>query len=114
MLERQAKSNGMSSKSRYLSKCRGIAKKLRIDFATLCRLGGRRRRDMDVDDRHELVRRLFALLTAKLEDGAALAADGQGQKVLPDVQVDLANRLHALGGEIAILADAVVAVISNV
>lgn len=64
-----------------------------------------------MDDRHELVRRLFALLTAKLEDGAALAADGQGQEVLPEAQADLANRLHALGDEIATLAEAIAAVV---
>jgi hypothetical protein len=35
------------------------------------------------DDIKELVSRLFALLTAQLEDGAALAAEGQGREPLP-------------------------------
>jgi hypothetical protein len=66
---------------------------------------------MDEDDRQELVRRLFALITARLEDGAALAADGQGRDVPSDAQADLANQLHGLGEEIATLADAIVAVV---
>ena len=37
---------------------------------------------MDDEDRAELVYRLFALLTAELEDGAALAMEGQGKQQL--------------------------------
>jgi hypothetical protein len=66
-----------------------------------------------MDDRHELVRRLFALLTAKLEDGATLAADGQGRDVPPDAQGDLANRLHGLGEETKTLSDAVLAILAE-
>lgn len=35
------------------------------------------------DDTEELISRLFALLTAQLEDGSALAIDGQGGEPLP-------------------------------
>ena len=35
------------------------------------------------DDMEELVSRLFALLTGQLEDGAALAAEGQGREPFP-------------------------------
>lgn len=35
------------------------------------------------DDIEELVSRLFALLTAQMEDAAALAVEGQGREPLP-------------------------------
>jgi hypothetical protein len=67
---------------------------------------------MDEEDRQELIRRLFALVTTKLEDGAGLATDGQGRSVASETQIALANRLHALGEEISTLAHAVLAVVS--
>jgi hypothetical protein len=68
---------------------------------------------MNEDDRQELVRRLFALLTAKFEDGAGLAANGQRPDAAPEAQTALANRLHALGEEIATLSDAVLAILAK-
>jgi hypothetical protein len=35
------------------------------------------------DDTEELISQLFALLTAQLEDGSALAIEGQGREPLP-------------------------------
>lgn len=46
------------------------------------------------DEQTELVSRLFALLTAQLEDGAALALDGQGRQTLLD-QHERAQALEA-------------------
>ena len=34
------------------------------------------------DDQAELISRLFALLTAQLEDGVAMAVEGQGRQTL--------------------------------
>ena len=62
---------------------------------------------MDEDDRRGLAARMFALLTGKFEDGAAIAADGQGRDMADDLRTGLAERLRAIGGEIAIVAEAV-------
>jgi hypothetical protein len=67
---------------------------------------------MDEEAIQELIRRLFVLVTTKLEDGAGLAAEGQGRSVATETRIVLANRLHALGEEISTLADAVLAVVS--
>ena len=61
---------------------------------------------MDEDDRRDLVARMFALLTGKFEDGAATAADGQGRDISDAIRSGLAERLHAIGDEIAIVAEA--------
>lgn len=47
------------------------------------------------DDQAELVSRLFALLTAQLEDGATLALEGQGRQML-SAQYERAQALEAL------------------
>ncbi len=57
----------------------------------------------------ELLRQLFYLLTARFEDGATLAADGQAGSIAPDARIALADKLHTLAQEAMILADAVVA-----
>ncbi len=61
---------------------------------------------MDEDDRRDLVARMFALLTGKFEDGAAIAADGQGKDIADAIRSGLGERLRAIGAEIAILAEA--------
>ena len=68
---------------------------------------------MDDDDRQELVRRLFALLTMKFEDAAATAADGQGPRQDQSVQRDLASRLIGIGSEVAVLAEAIIAILPD-
>ena len=59
---------------------------------------------MGEDERAELVRQLFAVMTAMLEDGAALAADGQGAAAA--VAADLAGRIAEIGRHVAVIADA--------
>ena len=49
---------------------------------------------MDEAERRDLVGRLFANLTAKLEDAAMLAAEGQGSRQPPE-------RLRSIAAEIA-------------
>ena len=61
---------------------------------------------MDEDDRGDLAARMFALLTGKFEDGAAIAADGQGRHIADAIRSGLAERLRSMGAEIAILAEA--------
>ncbi len=63
------------------------------------------------DDRQDLVRKLFALLTMKSEDAAAMAADGQEPRNDQSVQRDLAGRLIGIGCEVAVLAEAIVAIL---
>jgi hypothetical protein len=64
---------------------------------------------MDDDELKSVVSRLFYLLTAMLEDGGALAAEGQASDLTKDRATDLANRLHSVGQHCMILADAVIA-----
>ena len=61
---------------------------------------------MGEDDRRDLVARIFALLTGKFEDGAAIAADGQGRDIPDAIRGGLAERLRSMGTEIAILGEA--------
>ena len=69
---------------------------------------------MDNDDRQDLVRKLFALLTMKFEDDAAMAADGQGPRQDQSVQRDLASRLIGIASEVAVLAEAITAILPEV
>jgi hypothetical protein len=62
---------------------------------------------MGEDDRRDLAARMFALLTGKFEDGAAIAADGQGRDIADAIRGGLAERLHSMGAEIVILVEAV-------
>jgi len=52
---------------------------------------------------------MFALLTGKFEDGAGIAVDGQaGGASMADLN-GLAQRLHELGRECMVIADAITA-----
>ena len=66
---------------------------------------------MDEEARFDLLRRLFALITAEAEDAAASAADGQGRDVPDDRLYELAVALHAAGEKIAVMSDAVIAIL---
>jgi hypothetical protein len=99
MLSFAAKSNG---------KC--VKGKLDIDFARNSRLPVSRRRHMDDDERGELVRRLFYLMTAKLEDAAAHAAEGQGQEPAAD-KIKRAGLIRSAAQETLIIAEATTALL---
>jgi hypothetical protein len=60
---------------------------------------------MDEDERRDLISRLFSLMTAKLEDAAALAAEGQGTSGGSERLVSLANQVRAGAEEAALLAE---------
>jgi hypothetical protein len=68
---------------------------------------------MDDEDSKEVVRRLFALLTAKMEDGGTIAAEGQAPSIDSARAHDLANRVHGIGQECMILADAIIGLSAN-
>lgn len=65
---------------------------------------------MDDDDRRQLSRRLFALLSVRPEDAATLAARGESSDTDPTAARDLANRPNAAGNEVATISDAVCAI----
>jgi hypothetical protein len=52
---------------------------------------------MDDDDNKDVIRRLFALLTAKMEDGGAIAVEGQAPDIGSARADHLANRIHSIG-----------------
>jgi hypothetical protein len=103
MLGTTRKSNGMWSQ-RDLSRA---SAKLCLDFANVSRL----RAGMDEEERRDLIGRLFALLTAKSEDAAGLAAEGQGKDVPYAKRFHLAEAIRVLGDELEIVADAATAIL---
>lgn len=58
-------------------------------------------------ERAELIARMFALLTAKLEDGAGIAGEAQARDLPPEKVHDAAGRLIELGREIMTVAEAI-------
>jgi hypothetical protein len=101
MLSFAAKSN---------AKC--VKGKLDIDFLRHCRLPVSRRRHMDDDERGELVRRLFYLMTAKLEDAAAQAAEGQRSGPVAD-KIMRAGLIRSAAQETLIVAEATIALLQG-
>lgn len=66
---------------------------------------------MDSGERSELVRRLFALMTAKLEDAAGEASDGQGAGHSDLNQIGRANEIELLVRDVRLLAEAAAAIL---
>lgn len=58
-------------------------------------------------ERAELISRMFALLTAKLNDGAGVAGDAQARDLQPEQVRDAASRLIDLGQEVGTIARAI-------
>jgi hypothetical protein len=67
----------------------------------------------DQIDNEALIRQIFYLLTARFEDGASIAAEGQAASLALDARIELANRLLSLADEVKILAHAVIALGSD-
>jgi len=64
--------------------------------------------DPQAEDRPEdLIGRLFAVVTAKLEDGAAIAVEGQAPELQSNQQCTLAGRLVEVGCDVVALAEAI-------
>jgi len=72
-----------------------------IDFSASLRLGG-----LMCEDRDDLISRLFAMLTAKLENCAADAASGQGRGHDQRLLTELADRVQNVCEEIGLVAEA--------
>lgn len=68
--------------------------------------------DTGTQEQGELLSRLFAMLTTTMEDGAALAVEGQG-KAPPELRLELAGRIEGLGEDILTLSRAVQAILEK-
>ena len=66
---------------------------------------------MDRDERAELVSRLFALMTSKLEDAVGEAVDGQGKGKEDREQISRAERIEMVSRDVSLLAEATAAVL---
>ena len=66
---------------------------------------------MDRDERAELVSRLFALMTSKLEDAAGEALDGQGKGKDDREQISRAERIEMAARDVSLLAEATAALL---
>ncbi len=58
-------------------------------------------------ERRNCVRRLFAVLTAKLEDVATLAAEGQGRDVPAETSTQLAAEISEIAGHCVAITEAI-------
>lgn len=68
----------------------------------------------DAEARHELIRRLFYLITVAAEDAAALAVKGQSRRLSQDHANAAAATLRELGMRIEILSSAIPELIDDV
>ena len=66
---------------------------------------------MDPDERAELVSRLFALMTSKLEDAAGEAVDGQGKGKDDREQISRAEQIETAAKDVGLLAEATAALL---
>ena len=111
MLDSKAKSNGLWGGRSQLRRSETAIKKLRMDCIVVLRLPVRKEEPMNDhpadESTAELIPRLFAILTAKLEDGAAIAVEGQARGLTGGQYCEAAGRLIALGQEIAAVAEAI-------
>ena len=62
------------------------------------------------DDRRELANRLFAVVTAMLEDAIEVAVAGQSRRLTPAQFADTGRRFQAAARDIATLAEAAMVV----
>ncbi|WP_076068152.1 hypothetical protein [Sphingomonas montana] len=63
--------------------------------------------DREPNETNELIAKLFYLMTARLEDAAGAAAEGQGARLDISARAAMAERLRETGQEVAIVAEAV-------
>ena len=61
------------------------------------------------EERIELPRELFALAARRLEYGADAAMEGAGRNVEPERLSALSTKLHDVGLDVAVIADAIAA-----
>ena len=68
---------------------------------------------MDENERLELIRKLFFVLTARLEDAAGIAAEGQGPASGNELLVAHANCIQSTGQEAEIITQAIKVLLGN-
>lgn len=68
---------------------------------------------MDQEERTDLVARLFALMTSKLEDAAHEAMEGQSSGSEQSDQTARAERIEIASRDIGLLAEAVAAILRS-
>jgi len=73
----------------------------------------RRSMSKDAEACHEVIRRLFYLITIAAEDAAALAVEGQSRMLSPDHARASAASLRELGMKIEILSSAITELIEG-
>jgi hypothetical protein len=57
-----------------------------------------------MDDEQDLVGRLFAIITGRMEDAAALAAEGQNPSLDPSARISLVNEIVSSAEEVVGIA----------
>ena len=65
------------------------------------------------NERRELIRKLFAIITAKLEDAAGVAADGQRANLDHEQLLQLSSQICSASEEVTILAEAISACVAG-
>lgn len=79
------------------------SQKLGIDLAGPFRLRDHMNDEAERERRSDQIARTFALLTAKLEDAAALAVEGQGKRSEQEIG-KLAQQIAELAGEVTVVS----------
>ncbi|WP_339706479.1 hypothetical protein [uncultured Sphingosinicella sp.] len=79
---------------------------LRMDFPRSLQLRVLMQDGHDIE-RRDCIRRLFAVLTARLEDAAMLAAEGQGRDVSVEASVELAAQIQEVTVQSMTIAEAI-------
>jgi len=78
---------------------------LRMDFPRSVQLRVIMQDEHDIE-RRDGIRRLFAVLTARLEDAATLAAEGQGREVSAETSAELAAQIQEIAGHCMAITEA--------
>lgn len=79
---------------------------LHMDFTGSMRLRAPMDGGHDIE-RRDCIRRLFAVLTARLEDAATLAAEGQGRDVSAETSTQLAAEIHDIAAHCVAITEAI-------
>lgn len=79
---------------------------LRMDFACSLQLRVPMQDEHDIE-RRDCIRRLFAVLTARLEDAATLGVEGQGRGVSAETSTQLAAEIQEIAGHCMAITEAI-------
>ena len=79
---------------------------LRMDFQRSVQLRVPMQDEHDIE-RRDCIRRLFAVLTARLEDAATLGVEGQGRDVAAETSTRLAAEIQEIAGHCMVITEAI-------